>query len=1110
MECPRCRASNRTDRRFCGKCGAPLARPCPACGTPSEDGDTYCGGCGQSLESGEGIRAHAPPGSDAERRQLTVMFCDLVGSTALSHHLDPEDLRVVIRRYQALARDAITRYQGFVARYMGDGILAYFGYPHAHEDDAARAIHAGLELIEALADAGARIECGAASRPGVRIGIATGLVVVGDLIGEGASEEIVAMGDTPNLAARIQALAEPGAVLVAQGTLELTAGVFEFADHGAHDLKGLDEPVRLWRVVRPSQLESRFDAARARRFAPLVGRDKEIDLLLALWQRAKKGIGQFVLLSGEAGIGKSRIAESLGERIADEARVRLIYQCSPYHANSALYPVIQHLERAAGLRRTDTSAQRLERLEALLAKSTPCVAEIAPLFASLLSLPTDGRYPPLKLSPQEQKDKTLAALVAWIGELSREGPIQILFEDVHWVDPTSAEFLGLLAQRGNSLPLLAVITSREHADPARLGAWVSLPHVTSLDIERLDRRESAIMVDRLIERAPLPPELVDQIVTRTDGVPLFIEELTRTLVASSSARDGGAATNALRWPIPATLQDSLMARLDRLGPAKAVAQTGAVIGREFSYELVAAISPSSDAQVGEALRTLVSSGLAFAHGQPPGATYMFKHALVQDAAYSSLLRSRRIELHSRVAETLERAYPERVRVEPELLAHHYSHAGQAMRAAGYWALAAQRALERSANLEALGHANAGLERLATVDPSPERDRLELNLEILRGTAHRAVSGFASSMVEGSFSRARDLCERVGDLPRLIDARRGLFSCYYARGALSLAREEGEQVARLGQRVEDRGSRMLGHWMSGCVMFWQGEFPAARRELEIASSLYDADEARGKMLALQIDPGVNAMLHLSWLLWILGYPDQAVRTSEKAISMARDLSQPFALAMALIFACATRICCRQHALAASLADEVTELTAAHGLGYIKSVARVLKGQALIERGEHLAGVQHIAQAFSEFKAQEAGVGLPWAMHFAATGYARLGKIDEALATLGAALTAAERNGEHQWDAELWRLKGETILLAPARDMGEAETCLRRALDIARLQSALSLELRAATSLARMLAARDKSGDARRVLEECRGRFTEGFDTGDLREAGAMLDSFRAVS
>ena len=1078
MECPRCHAGNRDSRRFCAKCGAPLAAMCPGCGFVNEPDEDFCGGCGRALvDEKVPISGRREP-VEPERRQLTVMFCDLVDSTALSHQLDPEDLREVIRDYQKCANQVIVRYEGFVARYMGDGMLVYFGYPRAHEDNAARAIDASLKIIEALEQLGAAPGRMHGRHLGARIGIATGLVVVGDLIGEGASEEAQVVGETPNLAARLQTLAKSNSVVVDQSTRELAGGLFEYADQGVHRLKGFRLPVRAWRVLRASEAESRFGAARSGKLTPLVGRKSEMTLLLQCWQRARERHGQVVLLSGEAGIGKSRLAESLRERIADEPHLRLRYQCSSYHTNSALYPFIHELERTADLGRTDSAEQKWDKLEALLAKSGVQLEAMAPLFAALLSLPASNRYPRLDLSPQQLKDRTLLALLERLRGLAAQAPVLMLIEDTHWIDPTSTEFLSLLARHLQDVPVLAIVSSRS----AVAYSWVALPHVSSMQLERLDRHDTATIVTRLLGRRKLPPEVMEEIVAKTDGVPLFIEELAKTLTMFEQPRKGAISEPAAHIPIPSTLQDSLMARLDRLGSAKEVAQMGAVIGREFSRDLLAAISPLDNHELGDALSALTASAIVFDRGKPPGTTLTFKHALVQDAAYASLLRSKRQELHSRIAKTLEDGYPERVRVEPEVVARHYTQASQCLPAAKYWAAAAQRSLDRSANLEALRQATEGLELLPGIAQSRERDRLELGFEILRGTAYRAVKGFASSDAERSFMRARELCEQLEDIRGLIDARRGLFSCYYARGALASAREQGQEVASSGQKLNDSSSQMLGHWMSGCIMFWQGEFATARRELEQAYLLYDPNEQRGKTLALQIDPGVNALCHLSWSLWILGYPEQAVQTSDRAIRIARQLSQPFALSMALFFACATRACCGQDDSVRQQLDELKALASEHGLQYLGSCARVLEAQALIAQDQCAASLELIDRAFAEFRAQEAAVGLPWAMSILAAAYTRLGRAKEGLATLSEAFSIVGRNGEHHWEAELWHLKGELMLLPAVRDEAEAEACFRSAIDLARRQAARSLELRATMSLSAQLSSQGKAEPARRRYEK----------------------------
>ena len=1095
MECPRCLSENREGRLYCARCGAPLGAVCPACGISNRPGESFCGGCGKPLSA-----ERAPPSRrrfDAERRQLTVMFCDMVGSTALSRELDPEDLREVIRDYQEGTRQVIARYGGFVARYMGDGMLAYFGYPQAHEDDAERAIHAGLEIV------GTRVAIDA--QPGgvlhTRVGIATGLVVVGDLIGEGASAEPAAVGETPNLAARLQAEAEPDTVIIAEVTRNLAGGAFEYEDFGSRALKGFAGPVRAWRVLGTSAAESRFDAARTRRLTPFVGRKAEFDLLLRRWLRASKGAGQAVLVVGEAGIGKSRIAEALGERIAEKSHIRLRYQCSPYRTSSALHPFTQELERAADFARGDTADRKREKLASLLERSALPDEETASVLGALLSLPASERHPALELPPQQLKQKTLAALARRLAALADRAPVYLLFEDAHWIDPTSLELLDILVRRIRDLPVLALVTSRA----AEGHTWVDIPHTGALQLERLDRRRAVEMVGRLPGARKLPADVVEKIVERTDGVPLYIEEITRTILGDGTV--GPMAHPAAGAVVPATLQDSLMARLDQLGAAREIAQVGAVIGREFSREFLGPLSGASEQELDAALDSLIASALVFGRGEPPWTTFVFKHALVQDAAYASLLRAKRQELHRRAAETLETTWPERVRTEPELLAHHYTQAGLALPAAKHWAAAAMRALDRSANVEALAQAARGLELIAELAQSPDRDRLELSLRILEGAAYRAVRGFAAPEVARTFTRALELSERLDDLPRLIDVRRGLFSYHYARGELAAAREHGEHVAILGQRLNDRASQMLGYWMLGCMASWQGHFPTARTVLESAIALYDAREQKAKTLALQIDPGVNAMAHLTWVLWALGHPDRAVAVSDRAVETARELAQPFALSMALFFACETSACCGYHERSGRFLEELSTVTREHGLHYLGSCARVLKGQELIAHGRWTEGVEEVTAALAEFRAQEAGLGLPWSMCICATGQARLGRVEDGLATVAAAFAAMARNGERHWESEIWRTKGELLLARPAPDENEAESCFRRALEVAGRQKAAALELRATLALARLLERRGDAQAASGMLQAVAGRFTEDDGPADVREARAMLEHLR---
>jgi class 3 adenylate cyclase/energy-coupling factor transporter ATP-binding protein EcfA2 len=748
---------------------------------------------------------------EAERRQLTVMFVDLVESTALAARLDPEEMAEVLRTYQSAVAGAIARFEGHVAKYMGDGVLAYFGYPRAHENEAERAVRAGLAAVAAVHSLGsAHGETLAA-----RVGIATGPVVVGELIGEGAAREETVVGDTPNLAARLQTLAEPGTVVISARTRELTGGLFELAELGLQILKGFPVPVRPWRVVGEGAAESRFEALHGARLTPLVGRENEIGLLLEHWERAKEGEGQVVLLAGEPGIGKSRLVRALRGRLENQPHTALSHYCSPHHQTSPLHPVIGLLERAAGFAADDPAGTRLDKLEALLALSTDDVTAVARLLAALLSLETDARYPPLDMSPHRQKERTLEELVNQVLGLATRRPVLALYEDVHWADPTSLELLDLMVDRVQGAPVLVLITFRPEFEPA----WTRYARVTALTLSRLSRRQGAAMVARLSGGKALPPAVLDQIVAKTDGVPLFVEELTRAVLETNLLLDEGDHY-ALAGPlplmaIPTTLQESLLARLDRLAPAREVAQVAAAIGREFSHELLAITTALPESELQAALDDLVGSGLMFRRGTPPQATYSFKHALVQDAAYATLVRAKRQRLHARIAAAIEQHVPETVQAQPELLAHHYMEAGLAEPAIDYWLRAGQRAIARSAMAEALAQLRNGLDLLAGL-PEADRRRRELDLQVALGVALMATQGWAAPEAGRANARARELSEQIGATAQLWPGLYGQWVFHGVRAEHNAAREVADEFLRRAQDHREASATVVAHPSAGPV------------------------------------------------------------------------------------------------------------------------------------------------------------------------------------------------------------------------------------------------------------------------------------------------------
>jgi class 3 adenylate cyclase len=772
------------------------------------------GGQTPSVDATASSAPSVPAEDRAERRQVTVMFSDLVGSTALSARMDPEDLREVISAYHKCVAETVRRFGGLVAQYLGDGVLVYFGYPEAHEDDAERAVRTGLELAEAVS---------ALKTPALlqtRIGIATGLVVVGDLTGSGEAQERRIVGETPNLAARLQGIAEPNTVVIAEATRRLLGNLFELKDLGARELKGVAEPVRAWVALRASTVESRFEALHPSGLTALVGREEETELLLRRWSQAMSGEGQVILISGEAGIGKSRLTAALLERLAPEPHTRLRYFCSPQHIDSAFSPIIGQMERAAGLLHDDTLRQKLDKLDALLTRTSTSIQDAA-VIAEMLSLPNDGRYPALELTPQQRRQKTLEALTAQMETLSRQKPVLMIFEDAHWADPTSLEAFGRVVDRIRTLKVLLLVTFRPEFD----APWVGRPYVTTRIINRLAEHEASAMIDRIVGNSPLSASIRQDIIERTDGIPLFVEEMTKAVLEAESETAAARAIAAIPSPtlaVPASLYASLMARLDRLGgPAKELAQIAAVIGREFSHALLASVVPQPKAQLRSALDRLIAAGLLFRQGVPPHATYLFKHALVQDAAYGTLLREPRRTLHVRIAETIESEFAESAESRPELLARHWTEAGQVEKAAALWGKAGLRSAQRSALVEATEQLRRALDLLATLPGTPARRREEIKLQVALISPLLPVKGYAAPETKAAVERARLLIEQaeaLGEPPEdpllLFSVLYGFWVANYVAFKGDVMRELAAQFLTLAEKQSATGPLMIGHRIMG--------------------------------------------------------------------------------------------------------------------------------------------------------------------------------------------------------------------------------------------------------------------------------------------------------
>ena len=1038
--------------------------------------------------SAPAVTAAAPAPADAERRQLTVMFCDLVGSTALSTRFDPEDLRELIGDYHRVVSETVGRFDGFVAKYMGDGVLIYFGYPQAHEDDAERAVRAGLAVIEAVGRSPAQQDLR------VRLGIATGLAVVGDLIGEGAAQERGVVGEMPNLAARLQNLAMPNTLVIADATRRQVGGLFDLADLGPQALAGFAAPQPAWRVIGESGMLSRFEALRSGE-TPLVGREEELDLLLRRWQQAKAGEGRVVLISGEPGIGKSRLGAALSQAIQSEPHTRLRYFCSPHHQDSALYPFMIQLERAAGSARDDTIEEKLGKLRGLLAPGARGDDEIE-LLAELLSLPSSAAD--LNLSPQRKRETLFEALLHQLEALARSRAVLMVFEDAHWIDPTSRELLDLTVDRVRRLPVLLVITFR----PEFQSPWGGRAHVTSLALNRLGERDGEALVQTLAGNAALAPEIVAEIVERTDGVPLFVEELTKAVLESAAQGDRVAAvlatTSLAAQSVPATLHASLMARLDRLGPAaKEIAQIGAVLGREFTYELIEPVAQRPERELQAGLDQLGEAGLLFCRGAPPHAAYLFKHALVQDAAYSTLLRGRRQELHARVAAALEQHFADLVERQPELLAHHLTAAGNTERAVDQWLKAGRHAAARLAYLEAIAHLERGLGLLHSLPESPVRNGREIELQLALGLSVFTAKGAVEAKLP--YMRALELAERSGEPQQRFEALYGVWQS--TRDRIAAASPLSERLLRMAEREGDDGLRLQAHHSAWTTWYHAGDPAKAREHADAGRLLYDPTKhASHRLVYGGHDPGVCAGAIGALAEWLLGYPEKALASIADALALAERIAHPFTLGR--VFMNSSVVYLNRHEPEQALRQlEAAEVLAAEQRLFLVYEPGTLRGVALLGQGAVDEAIARIREGITKWTRLGLTSNLPYGLAFLAEGLARHGDRAAALAALREGLEAAGATGEHMWDAELHRLTG-TVLVAENK-LDEGQTSLQQAIHIARAQQAKSLELRAARDLARLWGEQGRRAEARDLLAPVYAWFTEGFDTPDLKEAKALL-------
>lgn len=1108
MKCPVCAAAVRPGLRFCESCGARLEKACAGCGATGLPGARFCGVCGAPFadsepEANSGKAAPARSVEEGERRQLTVMFVDLVGSTGLSGSLDPEQWRDILRAYQGVCAEAITRFGGKIQQYAGDGVFAYFGYPVAYDDAARRAVHAGHALLAGVQGLASTTHAQYSVDLQARVGLHTGLVVVGEM-GAGETRESGAIvGETPNIASRVQSLARAGTLALSAATQRLVEPTIRLRSLGRHALKGVAEPLELFEALEDAA--ERVAPAESGRAAPLVGRDLELNHLLERWSKAKTGDGHAVLLSGEGGIGKSRLLAELRERVAPDGRAWRALRCSPFHQNSALQPMIDLIERGLATVPDEHAPDRLGKLERLLRPDGLDDPATVSLLAALIGAGTGDRDAAPELPPVERKKRTMAAILSWLAADARRQPLVMVVEDLHWVDASTRELLGLVLEQLASLPVLAVFTFR----PEFVPAWAPHSRVTTLPLGRLVREDIESLAQATTGGRPLPEALLDEIVARTDGVPLFVEELCKALLAAGVVIERNGRLELARalkgTEIPATLRDSLTARLDRLGGAKAVAQLAAVLGRDFGYPLLRAVSDAPDPDLDAQLAVLTRAEILLQRGLPPNAHYVFKHALIQEAAYETLLKSSRLQHHRRVAETYLARFADEARANPEVVAHHFSRAGMPPEAIEHWQKAGELAESRSGYAEAIGHFMNALEHLALLPQSSDRDLRELSLRVKLGPALAALKGMGNAEMGGNYARACEISEGAGDNPERFMALWGDWIYKGSTGQLERAASRADELVGLSQRLGDADLVLQAHHSRWTTFQLLGRAAIARADTQQGIRLYDRQRHHHHAhIYGGHDPGVCGRGTGAISAWLTGHPDEAGRLAEDAIALGRDLGHPFSLAVGMWFASYTFMFRGDAARCGTIADEMFDLSRRHTLKQTLTIAPICSGWAHVDMGEAGSGLKLLEQGLEAFRSLGQRGFLPHLLCVCADAHIRAAGNARAFELLTEALDISEQTKQGFFRPEMLRLQADVALALGRMDAPAARYQLEAAMALAREQAAVALEWRAACSLARLLEKNGELPKARELLQARYDAFSEGLDTRDLRAGKELLE------
>lgn len=1119
MRCEQCNFENPAGMKFCGNCAASLSPTCPKCHFNNPSDFKFCGNCGAALDSSQSENTYpsqsdptktgAISDSHAERRQLTVMFCDVVGSAALSEVVDPEDLRDIMGDYRDTCQKVVARFQGHIAQYLGDGILTYFGYPSANEDDACRAVQTGLEIIKSIQKLNERLKKEKGISLSIRIGIHTGLVVIGEIGSD--DKRSLALGTTPNVAARIQDLAQPDTVTISEATYRLVQSKYSVSPMGEHKLKGFTDPIKIYNVDDDELDTNQRSSDAYFKQIPLIGREQECALIVDRLEHVKNGSGQVVLLSGEAGIGKSRLVNYLRDVADDDDNWILECWGSAYHKNSFLHCVIKVLHNVLELDQTTSDEEKIKKLEAPLASFGIPLSENIPLLAELLSieLPKD-RYPITQTTPQQRKQKILEAILGLVMGMASERMVVIIMEDLHWIDPTTIELLGMLIDQAPTSNIFILLSYRLEFTPP----WTPRSHITQISINRLTRKQSGRMVRLLANNKDLPVSVFNEILNKTDGTPFFVEELTKMVLESGILKETHEhfelSGPASKLAIPSTLQDSLMARLDRLGPSKELAQLSATIGREFSYHLLEAVTSNPQSNLDSRLSQLVDKEVLYQRGLPPSANYTFRHAMVHEVAYESLLKKTRQKYHRKIAEILATKFPDRIQENPEIMAHHCFEAGDYESATQYWSRAGKMAIQRSANADATVHLTNAIFALDNLPESPQKAESELQIQAALGLAYMLLKGYAAEEVQSAYGRAYDLCRFIGKTTSTFHVLCGLWEFYLVRAELDAAHDLAVQLQNIPKDNASPDLTLESQRILGATSFWRGDFTSAAHHLQRALDTPLADESPSNTPVYGQDSRVAALATSACVSWLMGFPERAFNQIEEAVNRANQLNHPFSIVYATYFSAIVHQLEGNADQTLQLANLTMQLSKQYEFSFWQETAAMLNNWALFE----LTGNKELISQFERNLQNYLLRGNKLALSYLYTLLVRMlikaEKFDAADIIVEKAINNLHKCREHFFQSEIYRLKGEVSWKTDNYSTDETEAFFNEALICAQQQSATGLELRTAISYSEYLSATGKTEQGTKILNETLSKFKEAKPLQDYAKATAILDKLNKTN